>query len=139
MGRPRIQRDPNDRVPMSTRIRGEIFNKLGEAAESHKWPLGREVEQRLESSFAPDPLLSPELRRVGLEMIAAHFDGGPASVVRRLMELAATDEERWDRWQRMYQALIQYRHDHPSVFPERTRTPIDAAFEVTPDEGVGPK
>lgn len=60
-GRPRIERDPNERVPMSTRIKGDVFNKLSAAADDHRWPLGHEVETRLERSFERSDLLSEAL------------------------------------------------------------------------------
>lgn len=50
-GRPRIERDPNERVPMSARVRGELFNRLSEAARVNNRPLANEVELRLEQSF----------------------------------------------------------------------------------------
>lgn len=56
-GRPRLERDPNERVPMSTRIRGELFNRLNEVAEQNDRPLGHEVEMRLEASLREDDAL----------------------------------------------------------------------------------
>jgi hypothetical protein len=50
-GRPRIVRAEETRQPMSTRIRGEIFNALSVAADQHDRALGHEVEIRLEASF----------------------------------------------------------------------------------------
>jgi hypothetical protein len=59
-GRPRVERDPNERVPMSTRIRGELFNELSKTAAENDRPLGNEIEQRLEESL-PDDRFPPEI------------------------------------------------------------------------------
>jgi hypothetical protein len=50
-GRPRVERDPNERVPMSLRLRGALFNRLSEMARANNRPLGLECEYRLERSF----------------------------------------------------------------------------------------
>jgi hypothetical protein len=55
VGRPPVKRAPNERFPVSVRIRGEIFNRLVEAAELNNRPFGNEVELRLEQSFEPFP------------------------------------------------------------------------------------
>jgi hypothetical protein len=89
-GRPRVERDPNERVPMSTRIRGELFNKLSEAAARHDRPLGHEVEQRLEASFAAesDHLFPIELRHMALMLIGHYTMSGAGGTAELLLRLA---------------------------------------------------
>jgi len=50
-GRPRVERDPNDRVPMSIRVRGEVFNRLSATATSNNRALGNEVELLIEQGL----------------------------------------------------------------------------------------
>src|SRR6266536_5621163 len=88
-GRPRVERDPNERVPTSIRLRGEIFNQLSAAAARHDWPLGHEVQLRLEQSFAAetDPVFAPELRRIATQLVASYVANGVDGVVRLLANL----------------------------------------------------
>ena len=113
-GRPRIEREPNERVPMSTRIRGELFNKLSEAAERHDRPLGHEIEQRLEASLAAEAeqIFPQQLRNMALKLIGHYTMMGSGAVVQLLMDLPdpqtfeEPDEiERWRRWQNMTSRL----------------------------------
>src|SRR5712691_11571011 len=51
VGRPAVQRDPNERVPIATRLRGSLYNELIEEAARNDRPLGNEVELRIETTF----------------------------------------------------------------------------------------
>ncbi len=109
-GRPRVERDPNERIPTSIRLRGEIFNKLSAAATGHDWSLGREVEVRLEKSFAAeaDPVFAPESRRIATRLHANYVAGGVDGVMELLPKLPdgqtfeePDENEGWLRLQRM--------------------------------------
>lgn len=56
VGRPAVKRDPNERVPLATRVRGEIYNKLIEAAHENDRPLGSEIELLIESAWRLDEI-----------------------------------------------------------------------------------
>jgi hypothetical protein len=51
VGRPAKRRHPNERIPVATRLRGEIYNRLIDAANMHDRAVGNEIELRLERSF----------------------------------------------------------------------------------------
>jgi hypothetical protein len=119
-GRPRVARADDTRVPMSVRVRGEIFNKLSEAAANHDRPLGHEVEIRLEATFAPpSPVLPPELYNVALRLVAAYATRGERGVVRELMLIGDPDKnERFRRWQSMEGELLNIRANYPFEEPD---------------------
>lgn len=89
VGRPAVPRDPNERVPLATRVRGSIYNKLIEAAAANDRPLGNEVELRLERSF--DPILPDEDRQLMLRFVSTYRHGGQAAVIRLLLDLDNPD------------------------------------------------
>jgi hypothetical protein len=51
VGRPAVQRAPNERVPIATRFRGDVYNRLIEEAGRNDRPLGNELELRTEMSL----------------------------------------------------------------------------------------
>jgi predicted DNA-binding ribbon-helix-helix protein len=46
-----VPRMPNEWVPISARIKGEVYNRLIDAAIHNDRSLGNEIELRLERSF----------------------------------------------------------------------------------------
>lgn len=87
-GRPRVERDPNERISLSVRLRGEVFNDLSAAAREHDWPLGREIEGRLERSLAEErDLFDPRWRHMARRLIGFYLLDGPAGVIRLLTRL----------------------------------------------------
>ena len=106
---------------MSTRIRGELFNRLDKAARDHDRPLGHEVELRLEQSFAPPhPLVPPEHLVPALLLLSHYLEGAP-SVVHWLLNQPGADEERWLRWQAMESTMHTWRAQHIELFEAFTR------------------
>ena len=77
-----MRRDPSERVPLATRVRGDIYNRLIDAAVQHDRPLGNEIEMRLEQSF--NPILPEAERQVMLLLGAAFRLGGPNAVIRTM-------------------------------------------------------
>lgn len=112
VGRSAVPRDPNERVPIATRLRGSVYNRLIDAAARNDRSLGNEFELRVEQSLAAeaDQLLSPELRGIAL-MLAGHYVmTGPTGVVRLLLALQDAgkepdEAERRRRWQTMTDLL----------------------------------
>jgi TraY domain len=112
VGRSAVPRDPNERVPIATRLRGSVYNRLIDAAARNDRSLGNEFELRVEQSLAAeaDQLLSPELRGIAL-MLAGHYVMiGPTGVVRLLLALPDAgkepdEAERRRRWQTMTDLL----------------------------------
>jgi hypothetical protein len=105
-GRPRVERDPDERVPMSLRIRGELFNRLSEMARANNRPLGLECEYRLERSFEHS-VVPAEDRDLLLRFLATYRHGGYRAVVRLLLDLDEPDfKERELRRQLMVSTLI---------------------------------
>jgi hypothetical protein len=99
-GRPRVERDPNERIAMSTRVRGELFNKLSQAAQRNDRPLGNEVELRLEASFRDEQMLDETFslafgERAGLARLvcdAIRRGGGSAAITELLKHVKVPDE-----------------------------------------------
>jgi hypothetical protein len=147
-GRPRVAREPNERVPMSTRIRGDLFNKLAKAATRNDRPLGNEVEIRLEASFRDeDDAFFPEpLRHLARSLMGIYLVDGPAGVVRRLTGMRdprtfelPDEAERKRRWQEMRDAIEQARWASPEAEDryQRMEQKIDelrAMFRARADE-----
>src|SRR5262245_60557053 len=111
IGRPMVRRDPNERVPLATRIRGELYNKLIDAAVGHgDRSLGSEVEMRLEQSF--HPVLPDEDRTLMIALGSLYRHGGPRSVLRAI--LTTIDNPDGDeiamRWQALYD---EFQHLNP--------------------------
>lgn len=104
-GRPRVKRNPNERVPMSVRVRGGLFNQLNEAAQNNDWPLGREVEIRLERSF--DPILPHEDRDLMMALHATYKHGGLAAALRLMVTTLGNPDadEIAQRWELAFGAL----------------------------------
>lgn len=108
VGRPMVERSPNERVPLATRVRGSIYNKLIEAALANDRPLGNEVEMRLEASFAPPhPLVPKEHVATALLLLGRYLQGEPA-VVSGLLDEPGTDEEKFWRLHGMMSALLSW-------------------------------
>jgi len=117
LGRPRVAREPNERVPLSLRIRGALFNELSSRAAAHDRPLGNEIELILEKATASDEVLTPEQKWFALEAIAAFFaafGGGEGGIVRLLMrrDEPDDDERRW-RFERIRGALLNEIANNP--------------------------
>jgi hypothetical protein len=84
IGRPTVRRDEDEKVPLSTRIRGKLYNQLIDAAIAHgDRSLGSEVEMRLEQSF--NPILPDEHRNLMMTLGALYLSGGPAAVLSALL------------------------------------------------------
>src|SRR5207253_2188149 len=107
----------NERVPMSIRIRGELFNKLSRAAELNDRPLGNECELRLERSF--DRTVLPEQHReIMLLLGSAYLYGGPNQVVRTMYALGdVSPEEREVVRYGMLRTAEQLNPNRKFVFP----------------------
>jgi hypothetical protein len=108
-GRPRVERDPNERVPMSTRIRGDLFNRLSDAARQNNRTLGNEVEHRLAGSF--EPVFPEEARKLALRLWAIYTHGGASALVRDLLHIDDPDQDEFNRrWHGMFSVL---QREHP--------------------------
>ena len=105
VGRPAVQRAPDERVPLATRVRGSIYNQLIEAAARNDRPLGNEVELRLERSF--DPFLPDEDRQLALMFLSTYRIGGLAAVARMLLELGEPDDEEREKRRRLALATLR--------------------------------
>jgi hypothetical protein len=114
-GRPRVERDPHDRQPMSLRISGELFNRLSEAARLNHRPLGNEAEIRLERSF--DPIFPEEAHKLALRLYAIYTHGGEFELVRDLLKIGDPDQDEFmRRWRLMFSAL---QREHPNAEKSR--------------------
>jgi hypothetical protein len=91
-GRPRVERDPDERVPMSLRLRGELFNRLSEMARANNRPLGLECEYRLQRSFDEhDPPYKNLRRAMTLDLI--YEREGVFGLVRHLINTEGNPDE----------------------------------------------
>jgi hypothetical protein len=70
VGRPAVQRQPNERVPVATRLRGEIYNRLIEAATYNDRPIGNEIELRLEQALLVEKLMGSQSWRFGYYLMS---------------------------------------------------------------------
>ena len=120
VGRPAVPRAPNERVSLSTRIRGSVYNRLIEAAALNDRPLGTEFEIRLEQTFAAeDDIFTPEARRIAIRLLGHYVVNGPTGVVRLLMTLPTSIQtpeepdlsERVKRWAWMDRTLSGIFHE----------------------------
>jgi hypothetical protein len=92
-GRPRVERaDPDARTPVSIRLRGEIFNRINEAAKLNNRPLSLEIEHRLENSFNY-AVVPAEDRDLMIRFVATYRHGGETAVLRLLLDLGEPDAE----------------------------------------------
>jgi hypothetical protein len=83
-GRPRVERaDPDARTPVSIRLRGEIFNRINEAAKLNNRPLSLEIEHRLENSFSHS-VVPAEHRKLMMLLASSFLYGGPDEVIRTM-------------------------------------------------------
>jgi hypothetical protein len=57
-----VKRDPNQRVPLATRIKGSIYNQLIESADDNDRPLGNEIELLIERAALIERLSTKGLR-----------------------------------------------------------------------------
>jgi hypothetical protein len=115
-GRPRIERAPDERVPTSVRLRGELFNKLDKAARQHDRPLGNEIEFQLESALWWDQMFPPDLRYIAFDFAAEYRLNGRPGVLRMLLEMGdppPTEEERYYRKVEIENAWKSHLVRHP--------------------------
>lgn len=77
-----MRREPGERVPIATRLRGEVYNQLIDAAEANDRPVASEIELRLEQSFRDDRI---EARLAEIERL---LRGGAVP----------TPDEWWGQW-----------------------------------------
>jgi len=137
-GRPTVEREAHERVPMSTRIRGSLFNRLTAEARSNDRPLGNEVELRLEQSFARKSLFGEALKS-GSELGLA----GLMVIAGRVMQESArsrmnekhgglpsgswlADPDAYD--EAVNAALAVLDEFRPTGTPERSNTPVAFRF-----------
>jgi len=73
VGRPAVERPPNERVPVGLRLRGSLYNRLIELASKNDRPLANEVEMLLERALNP-PIPYEELREA-LTLLAIKRQG----------------------------------------------------------------
>ena len=105
-GRPRVERDPDDRVPMSLRVAGDLFNRLDKMARINNRPLGLECEYRLQQSFEHS-VVPAEDRDLMIRFVATYNHGGYPAVVRLLLDLDEPDyKEREARRQVILGSLL---------------------------------
>lgn len=108
-----VEREPNERVPLATRIRGSIYNRLIKTAQAHDRTLGNEVEMRLEDSFAPPhPLVPKEHIATALLLLARYLQGAPEVVSGLLDEPGLTDEDRFLRFHAIRSRLSTWEVTH---------------------------
>ena len=96
------------RGSLTLRVRHESRAKIAEEAAKLGYSLSEMVERMIEARYAAasDPVLPRELRSAVIELGSAYYHGGPAAVVRRLLELAGPDEHaRAACWHTMMSAL----------------------------------
>ena len=83
VGRPAVRREPNERVPVATRIKGALYNRLIDAAGANDRPLANEIELRLERTF--DPILPEEDRALMMAFWGPPINMADWGAVLRLM------------------------------------------------------
>jgi hypothetical protein len=110
VGRPAVQRPPDERVPISARIKGEVYNRIMDAACDNDRSLGNELELRLERSF-DDPYKN---QRRAMIWDRVYESGGLSGLIRYLISVegSPTEEERGVR---------AYVVRHTATFPQGPR------------------
>jgi hypothetical protein len=133
-GRPRRERDPNERMPVSIRLQGVVFNQLSAAAKMNNRPLALECEYRLAASFDPKHPFPEEARDLALRLYAIYKHGGEAALISDVLRIGEPDNHEFRRrWRAIWHALQQ---EHP-VFPRSGFAGDEAAFpprEPQPEE-----
>ncbi len=89
IGRPMVLRNPDERVPLASKIKGELYNQLISAALSNKRQLATEVEIRLEASLGPVGTPQAERQRW---LCLTQKDGTPILINTELVTDVSKDE-----------------------------------------------